>query len=63
MLVSLPLSPAGPRAGSNGAAAAAADSLADALAARFANTAAFRRRLAIAATVAPADVAERAGDR
>jgi SAM-dependent methyltransferase len=60
MLVSLPLSVPPPGAESNGDTATATASLADALASRFENTAAFRRRLAIAATVAPADASERA---
>lgn len=60
MLVSLPLSvpPAG--TATNGAASAAADSLADAVVARFEHSAIFRRRLSIAATVAPAQAPERA---
>ncbi len=60
MLVSVPLSvpPAGVAA--NGAGSDGADALLTALSSRFANTAAFRLRLAIAATVAPADGPERA---
>lgn len=59
MLVSLPLSVPPLGAETNGT-GVNAEALAEALASRFANTAAFRRRLAIAATVAPADASGRA---
>jgi SAM-dependent methyltransferase len=63
MLVSVPLTatpPAGPGGVAANGSAPASATLVDAISARFEHTAAFRRRLAIAATVAPADVPERA---
>ena len=53
MLVSLPLSAQPPGADANGGGSASHESLAALLSSRFEHTAVYRRRLAIAATVAP----------